>query len=88
MKKIYFDNASTTPVDKKVLNEMAKYWSVNFANPSSIHSIGVTAKITLQKARKTLLFYNFKYFKYFRHFKYSPTLLQPLIKPAEESSLP
>ena len=54
MKKIYFDNASTTPVDKKVLNEMAKYWSVNFANPSSIHSIGVTAKITLQKARKTI----------------------------------
>ncbi len=54
MKKIYLDNSATTPVDKKVLSEMAKYWSIDFANPSSIHSMGVIAKVALQKARKTI----------------------------------
>ena len=54
MRKVYLDNAATTPVDKKVLLEMAKYWSINFANPSSIHSMGVKAKIALQKAKKTI----------------------------------
>lgn len=54
MKKIYLDNAATTPVDKKVLSAMAKYWSSEFGNPSSIHSMGVEAKISLQKSRKTI----------------------------------
>ena len=54
MKKIYLDNSATTPVDRKVLSAMSKFWSNSFANPSSIHSMGVTAKIALQKARKTL----------------------------------
>ena len=54
MKKIYLDNSATTPVDKKVLSEMAKYWSVDFANPSSIHSMGVLAKNALQSARKKI----------------------------------
>jgi cysteine desulfurase len=52
--KIYLDNSATTPVDKKVLSAMAKYWSNSFANPSSIHSMGVEAKIALQKSRKTI----------------------------------
>ncbi len=54
MKKIYLDNSASTPLDKKVLFEMAKYWSIDFANPSSIHSMGVKAKVALQKARKTI----------------------------------
>ena len=54
MRKIYLDNSATTPVGKKVLSVMAKYWSIDFANPSSIHSMGVTAKVALQKARKTI----------------------------------
>src|ERR1035437_4340982 len=54
MRKIYLDNSATTPVDKAVLSIMAKYWSIEFANPSSIHSMGVTAKIALQNARKTI----------------------------------
>jgi len=53
-KKIYLDNSATTPVDKIVVKEMQKYWSVDFANPSSIHSIGVKAKIALQKAKKEI----------------------------------
>ncbi len=52
MKKIYLDNAATTPVDKKVIREMKKYWRGDFANPSSIHSMGVKAKIALQKSRE------------------------------------
>jgi cysteine desulfurase len=54
MKKIYLDNSATTPVDNKVLRAMAKYWSSTFANPSSIHSMGVEAKVSLQNARKTV----------------------------------
>jgi cysteine desulfurase len=52
--KIYLDNGATTPTDKVVLSAMAKYWSKDFGNPSSIHSMGVTAKVALQKARKTV----------------------------------
>ncbi len=52
MKKIYLDNAAGTPVDKRVLYSMTKYWSNEFGNPSSIHSLGVKAKIVLEKARK------------------------------------
>lgn len=54
MKKIYLDYAATTPVNKKVMSAMSKYWSVYFANPSSIHSMGVTAKVALQKSRKVI----------------------------------
>jgi len=54
MNKIYLDNSATTPVDKKVLSAMAKYWNKDFGNPSSIHSMGVKAKIALQKARKII----------------------------------
>jgi cysteine desulfurase len=54
MKKVYLDNAATTPVDKKVLLEMSKYWADSFANPSSIHSMGVEAKVALQKSKKII----------------------------------
>jgi len=54
MKKVYLDNSSTTPLDKEVLNAMSKYWSNDFGNPSSIHSMGVKAKVALQNARKTI----------------------------------
>ena len=54
MKKIYLDNASTTPTDKRVVESMKKYWDMDFGNPSSIHSMGVSAKKALQTARKTI----------------------------------
>lgn len=54
MIKTYLDNAATTPLDKRVIKEMKRYWRKDFANPSSIHSMGVEAKKTLQKARKTI----------------------------------
>jgi len=36
MKRIYFDHASTTPVDPRVLESMRPYFSEFFGNPSSI----------------------------------------------------
>jgi len=52
--KIYLDNASTTPVDKKVISSMKKYWRHCFANPSSIHSMGTEAKKVLDLSRQEI----------------------------------
>lgn len=52
--KIYLDNASTTPVDKKVISSMKKYWRHCFANPSSIHSMGVESKKILDFSRQEI----------------------------------
>ncbi|HAT73428.1 MAG TPA: cysteine desulfurase NifS [Candidatus Moranbacteria bacterium] len=51
MKQIYFDHAATTPVDKKVLQEMMPYFNQNFGNASSIHSFGQEALLAVEKAR-------------------------------------
>ena len=40
MEKIYFDNASTTPVGAEVLNAMMPAFSDVFGNTSSVHSFG------------------------------------------------
>lgn len=54
MSIIYLDNSATTPVDRKVVSAMKKYWNKDFGNPSSIHKMGVSSKDTLQKARKQI----------------------------------
>jgi cysteine desulfurase len=54
MKKIYLDNAATTPVDKSVVKEMNKYWNKDFGNPSSIHGYGVKAKNILNESREKI----------------------------------
>ena len=38
--KVYFDNAATTPLSKRVLEKMIPYMEEGFGNPSSIHKRG------------------------------------------------
>lgn len=47
----YLDAASTTPVDKRVLDAMYPYFSDFFGNASSNHSHGKQAKIAIEKSR-------------------------------------
>lgn len=49
---IYLDNSATTPLKKEVLEAMMPYLTENYGNPSSIYSIGRTAKAAVEAARK------------------------------------
>jgi cysteine desulfurase len=53
-KKIYLDNAATTPLDKEVLDAMLPYMVEHFGNPSSIHSFGRQTRAAIEGARKTI----------------------------------
>ena len=53
-KIIYFDNASTTQVDERVLKEMAPYFKEKYGNASSKHAIGREAKEALEKSREII----------------------------------
>tara|TARA_B100000579_G_scaffold435941_1_gene460515 strand:+ start:15205 stop:16338 length:1134 start_codon:yes stop_codon:yes gene_type:complete len=48
---VYFDNAATTPLDKKVLDKMIPYMENGFGNPSSIHKRGREIKSAIEKSR-------------------------------------
>lgn len=54
MKVIYFDNASTTDLDERVLDAMMPYLKERFGNANSTHSIGRTAMSGLDSARETV----------------------------------
>ena len=49
--KIFFDNASTTRVDPRVLDDMLPYFSQHYGNPSSLHDFGDAAHGALDNAR-------------------------------------
>ena len=51
MKKIYLDYAATTPMHPAVAKAMQGYFSEDFGNPSSLHSIGQKAKDAVEQAR-------------------------------------
>ena len=51
MKIVYLDNAATTKMSDKVIAEMAKSFSENYGNPSSVHSLGQRAKSAVERAR-------------------------------------
>ena len=50
--RIYFDNASTTPMLTAVIDHMVKVSREDFGNPSSIHQHGRKAKSIVENARK------------------------------------
>ncbi|MGB8816085.1 MAG: cysteine desulfurase family protein [Minisyncoccia bacterium] len=54
MTKIFLDNSATTSIDKRVFEEMKKYFTEDFGNPSSIHSFGVAAKKSVEMSRTVL----------------------------------
>lgn len=51
---IYFDNAATTKVDDKVLDEMLPYFNILYGNPSSNNSCGRTIKDNIEESRLVL----------------------------------
>lgn len=54
MKKVYLDNASTTPLRPEVITEMVKILTEDYGNPSSTHSLGRNAKSILELSRKSI----------------------------------
>ena len=51
---IYLDNAASTPVHEKVIEEMLPYFREQYGNPSSIHKHGRLANAAIQNARKRI----------------------------------
>ena len=51
---VYFDNAATTPLDKKVLEKMLPYMEQGYGNPSSIHKRGREIKSAIEKSRSKI----------------------------------
>ena len=49
---VYMDHAGTTPMDPKVLDAMAPYFSELYGNPSSLHTVGQEARYALDEARE------------------------------------
>ncbi len=51
---IYLDHSATTPVDPRVVEAMAPYWSEVFGNSESSHAFGQAAASALEGARRTV----------------------------------
>jgi cysteine desulfurase len=54
MNVIYVDNNATTMVAPEVLDAMLPYFSINYGNPSSMHSFGGNVAGAIQTARENL----------------------------------
>ncbi len=53
-KRVYLDNAATTPLNPEVAKTMCKALEELYGNPSSTHALGQAAKVELIMARKTI----------------------------------
>lgn len=51
---IYADNAATTKISKEVLDAMLPFLTSEYGNPSSLYSLGRSAKRALELARETI----------------------------------
>ena len=52
MNAIYLDYNATTPIDPRVAEAMLPYVHEHYGNPSSSHSLGVTARQGVERARR------------------------------------
>lgn len=57
LKLVYLDNAATTKMLPKVIEEMTKSCEENYGNPSSTHRMGQKAKASVEKVRNTIAGY-------------------------------
>ncbi|MFA5406348.1 MAG: cysteine desulfurase family protein [Candidatus Nanoarchaeia archaeon] len=53
-KKIYFDNGATTMTDPLVVKAMTPYFTIDYGNPSSLHSFGTKAREAVELSRKVI----------------------------------
>lgn len=56
-KKIYLDNAATTPLDPEVIEVMVSVMKNTYGNPSSVHAVGRQARVVIEEARKKVASY-------------------------------
>ncbi len=54
MRRIYFDNAATTPLLPEVADHMSQLLKEEFGNPSSIHFFGRKARTIIEDSRKKI----------------------------------
>jgi cysteine desulfurase len=54
MKKVYFDNAATTPIDKDVISIVTETMESTYGNPSSSHQFGRSARAMVEHSRKKI----------------------------------
>src|SRR5581483_8713366 len=54
MKRIYLDNAATTPIDKRVQKAMRDFELEFYGNPNSIHREGQSARAKIDFAREEI----------------------------------
>lgn len=57
IKRIYLDNAATTPLAEEVINAMVDTMKASYGNPSSTHSIGQEAKSLIEGVRRQIAGY-------------------------------
>jgi cysteine desulfurase len=54
MRRIYLDNAATTPLDSEVKKAMEPYFDTTYGNPNSLHWFGQQARAAVDSARETI----------------------------------
>ncbi len=47
-KRVFLDNAATTPMAPEIIDMMSNLMKSHFANPSSVHSFGRESKIVVE----------------------------------------
>ncbi|NNC70275.1 MAG: cysteine desulfurase [Flavobacteriaceae bacterium] len=57
MKKVYLDNAATTPIHQDVINTITSVMQETYGNPSSTHQFGRKARVLVEEARKAIAHY-------------------------------